>query len=94
VTARKPGARRGRPVEVPALVIVAIRAALARGEGVARVAKAYDVSARYVRNLRAGERRPEAVAEPAEIEALATVTGDLASEARQMSELWRILTGR
>jgi hypothetical protein len=94
MTARKPGARQGRPVEVPRGVVIAIREALGRGEPVATVAKAWGVSARYVRNLRSGERRPEAVAEPPAIEALETVEGELADDARQMRELWSILAGR
>jgi len=83
--------KRGRPAEIPAPIIEAIRAALTRGEAVATVAKVYDVSARYVRNIRAGERRPEAVEVPPEIAALEGVTGELASEAAAIRELWEML---
>jgi len=91
MTARKPGARRGRPVEVPQIVVIAIREALGRGEPVAAVAKGYGLSERYLRNLRTGDRRPEAVEVPPEIAALEGVTGELAPEAAMMRELWGLL---
>ena len=87
MTARRQGARRGRPVEIPEILIVAIREALGRGEPAATVAKAWGVSARYVRNLRAGERRPEAVEIPPELQAVEGEYGE------GLREIWRLLKG-
>ena len=84
--------KRGRPVEIPAEIIVSIRSALARGDRVPAIAEAYGVSRSYVRNLRNDmHRRPEAVEVPPEIAALEGVTGELAPEAAMMRELWGLL---
>ena len=76
--------RRGRPATLPAEVIVAVRAALARGVPVNTVAREWKVSRRYVRDLLAGERRPDARPEPPEIAALASVTLEAGADAEDV----------
>jgi len=83
-----PRRKRGRPSTWPADLIISVRAALARGEPVAKVARDHHLSRRYVRDILAGARRPDAVEVPPEIEALAEVPGQ---QARDVRELWGIL---
>ena len=83
---------RGRPREIPTSIIVSVRAALARGEQVATIAKAHRLSRRYVRDILADvHRRPDAVEIPPEIAALESVEGEFAGHARDMHDLWCLL---
>jgi len=85
--------RRGRPPDVPAPVVVAIRAALAAGDSPGAIGRRFGVSRRYVRDLQIDgpDRRPDGVDVPPEIAALDGVTGELAPEAAMIRELWGLL---
>jgi len=86
-------ARRGRPAEIPAPVVAAIRAALTAGESPAAIGRRFHCSRRYVRDLQIDgpDRRPDGVDVPPEIAALDGVTGELAPEAAMIRELWGLL---
>lgn len=83
--------KRGRPAEIPDATILAVRAALARGESVSAVSRAHRLARRTVRDIRAGTRRANVVYVPPAIEALATLPADLAHEAAAVREAWGIV---